>query len=557
MVLRGASTALTSGRTLVVFLDGYEESLERALLREGALPHLARIRDASARFLLDYGGGQRTGLAGEHVSTGRSCEATGRTSAVDFDPATYEVWQEGTWQVPFTRQLGARTVVFDPPYFDLDQTPGVEGIVNWGAHDPGVPTGAQPPGLLDECVARFGAYPAQEWLYGWVWTSTERTRAMGQRLAHACDVRARAAHWLLAERMPDWELAIVAVSEPHSVIEGLWHGVDPSHPLHAMPSSGVAREGIVGVYRAVDRLIGGLAEAFPDVNLVVFSMGGMGPNTSDVPSMLLLPELAYRHAFGQPLFRQPEAWRLGAATGPVLDESEDWYGALLGNLPAARARRDTRPVDWSLSARARRLAWRMVARARAVARPAASARPRSRARLPIDWMPATRYQAHWPRMPFFALPSFYDGRIRVNLAGRERHGVVPPSRYRATCDEVEALLRECRDPLTGEGIVDHFERRSETDPRAVGRSEPDLTVVWTGIHCAIEHPRLGQIGPVPYRRPGGHTGRHGMAYVRGEGIGAGDRGIRSSFDVVPTICMLATGAVPSGLSGRSLITADG
>ena len=187
---------MTSRRTLAVFLDGYEESLERTLLAQGALPSLGRLRETSARFLLEYGPAQRTGLAGEHVSTGRSPEASGRSSAVDFDPDAYEVWQEGTWQVPFANQLRARTVVFDTPYFDLCRAPDVRGVVNWGAHDPGVPAGGCPPGLLEECVARFGAYPAQEWLYGWVWTSTERTREMGQRLAHACDVRARVAGWL-------------------------------------------------------------------------------------------------------------------------------------------------------------------------------------------------------------------------------------------------------------------------------------------------------------------------------------------------------------------------
>ena len=379
---------------------------------------------------------------------------------------------------------------------------------------------------------------------------------MGQRLAHACDVRARATRWLLAERLPDWDLALVAVSEPHSAIEGLWHGIDPSHPLHGVSSSGVAREGLVSVYRATDRLIGGLAEAFPDVTLVVFSMGGMGPNTSDVPSMLLLPELAYRHAFGEALFRQPEAWAVGPATGPILDETEDWYRALLGNLPPPRPRVAPPPVDWRLPARARRFASRVLGRLGPPRRPAAAG-PRSRARQTIDWMPAARYQPYWSRMPFFALPSFYDGRIRINLKGRERHGLVPASRYRATCDEIEALLRACRDPITGEGVVDRVERPGERDPMALGRSESDLVVVWKSVLSAIDHPRLGRMGPIPLRRPGGHTGQYGMAYLRGDGIAVGDHGVRSSYDVVPTICTLATGTVPGGLSGRNLLAGGG
>jgi predicted AlkP superfamily phosphohydrolase/phosphomutase len=157
-------------------------------------------------------------------------------------------------------------------------------------------------------------------------------------------------------------------------------------------------------------------------------------------------------------------------------------------------------------------------------------------------------------MPFFALPSFYDGRIRINLKGRERHGLVAASRYRATCDEIEKLVRTCRDPISGEGVVDFVERPGEGNPFARARSESDLVVVWKGVHCAIDHPRLGRMGPVPLRRPGGHTGRYGMAYLHGEGIAAGDYGVRSSFDVAPTICALVTGEVPGGLSGRSLLS---
>jgi predicted AlkP superfamily phosphohydrolase/phosphomutase len=140
-------------------------------------------------------------------------------------------------------------------------------------------------------------------------------------------------------------------------------------------------------------------------------------------------------------------------------------------------------------------------------------------------------------MPAFALPSFYDGRIRVNLAGRERDGMVPLSRYEETLRELETLLRECRNPRTGEPVVEFFERASTRDPLALSSSEADLLVIWRGVVAAIEHPRLGLIGPVPLRRTGGHTGPHGMAFVAapGKGVEPGDRGVRSSFDVVPTL----------------------
>jgi len=163
------------------------------------------------------------------------------------------------------------------------------------------------------------------------------------------------------------------------------------------------------------------------------------------------------------------------------------------------------------------------------------------------------YQPHWPNMPAFALPSFYDGRVRINLVGREARGVVTAERYEVTCGELERLLLECHNPRTGEPAVEAIERGTTRNPFALGRSEADLTVVWRGVAVALEHPHLGLIGPVPLRRTGGHTGRYGLAYVRVPGVAAADGGVRSAFDVVPTLTALL-GESPSGrTSGRPLL----
>jgi predicted AlkP superfamily phosphohydrolase/phosphomutase len=176
------------------------------------------------------------------------------------------------------------------------------------------------------------------------------------------------------------------------------------------------------------------------------------------------------------------------------------------------------------------------------------------ARQELHWQPAMRYRHHWSRMPAFALPSFYDGRIRINLRGRERDGMIEPSRYEETCRGLEAMLRECRHPGTGEAVVDSIERAWTRDPLALTGSEADLTVVWRGVVAALEHPSLGLIGPVPLRRTGGHTGKHGMAYVVAPGVEPGDRGVRSAFDVVPTMVRLLGNQPPAHLSVKSLLS---
>ena len=539
---------MAARRVLAIGLDGYEPSLEDELVAAGELPAIAELRRRSARFQLDHGPAQRTGLAWEHFSSGLAPQDADRWAAVTFDPASYSARQEGTRLEPFVARLDLRSVVFDPPYFDLERAPNALGVTGWGAHDPGVPPGARPRELSSEIESRFGAYPAAEWIYGFAWPSADRCDQMGQALARATDLRTRAARWLLGERLPGWDLGVVVVSEPHSAIEGLWHGVDARHPLHDLPSAGPAGEGLRGVYRATDRLVRDLIASSGDAVVIVFSMGGMGANRSDAASMLLLPELLYRHAFGHALLQQPAEWTAAPNGIPQLGESGSWSARMISLIPEPRS-------DAAHGALRRALSRSVPETVKGVARRIAGRADAAPDRSALGWMPAARYRAWWHAMPAFALPSFYDGRVRVNLVGRESRGKVAASEYERTCDAIEALVRACRDPATGESVVDFVERPADgRDPRAIGDTEADLVFVWKGA-LAFDHPSLGRIGPVPFRRTGGHTGPFGMAYLCGPEIAPGDFGVRSSFDVVPTLIDLLGRPVPSHLSGASLLSA--
>ena len=540
-------------RVLAIGLDGVEVTFAERLMAAGEMPALAALRQRAARFLLDHGSAQRTGLAWEHVASGRSPEAARRWAAVEFDPRTYLTWQDGARFDPWWTTLDRRVVVFDAPYVDLRRAPSTRGVVAWGAHDPGAAAASRPRDLLPEFLRTFGPYPSQ-WTYGTPWPSPRRSREMGEALSRALEARGRAAQWLATERLSDWDLFIAVAGEAHGAIEGLWHGVDPTHPLHKHPSAPEAARGLLAVHRALDRMVGRLVQSAGDAAVVAFTMGGMGSNYSDVQSMVLLPELLYRHAFGRSLLMAPPAWAASPGEVPILGEDETWDDVSAAWVPAPVPNRG--PLSAALRSFVRR---RPLLRAGVRGMRAAVEQWRSTAgptlTRPLDWQPAQHYRRYWPRMPAFALPSFYDGRIRINLQGRERHGTVAPSRYEETCRELEALLHECRNPLSGEPAVEAIERASTQDPLRLGRSESDLLVVWRGVATALQHPRLGLIGPVALRRTGGHTGRHGMAYVAAPGLAAGDHGVRSAFDVVPTIIELLGGQPDPGVSGTSLLGA--
>src|SRR4029077_10738769 len=190
-----------------------------------SLPSLARIREKSARFLLDDGFARLTGLTQEHVSPGLSPNDAERWSLIFFDKNTYGVWQEGPLLAPFPSKMRANTVVFDFPYFDLSKASNVRGAVAWGAHNAGMEFSANPKDVLDEILERYGVYPANQWMYGFAWPSAGRCQIMGNALAEGVALRSKIALLLLKERFPDWDLALIGVSEAHSVIEALWHGV--------------------------------------------------------------------------------------------------------------------------------------------------------------------------------------------------------------------------------------------------------------------------------------------------------------------------------------------
>jgi len=504
-------------RVLAIGLDGLEISIARALMDHGVMPNLGRLFERSARFPLDHGPEKYSGLSWEHVSLGLRPQDSGRWSAVAFDPATYRVRQEPTARAPFMAGLSARTVVFDAPYCDLARAPEVRGITNWGAHDPGVAFAARPQALAAELLGRFGPYPAAEHIYGFLWPSPEDTRRAAEALRRAVAVRTEAALWLLRERLPDWDLALVVVSEPHSVTEPMWHGVDRSHPLHGLPSSGPANQGIVGVYLAVDRLLGALTDAFPDAAVLAFAMHGMGANEADLPAMVLLPELLHRHAFGAPHLR-PMNWAGRTASGvPLLAPGEAWHQVM------------------------------------ALAAPPAGELTRGN----LNWMPAARYAPLWPRMAAFALPAYYDGRIRINLAGREAHGIVPPESYEAVRNQIAGLVSACRDALTGEPAVEKVYTPGKA-AMDIAPTEPDLYVVFRGQPAGFSHPDLGEIGPVPYRRTGGHTGAAGFLYAAADPLAPGDRPTASAFDVVPTILdLLGEREALARVSGASLLEGAG
>ena len=365
----------------------------------------------------------------------------------------------------------------------------------------------------------------------------------------ALDQRTEISRWLFCERFPDWDLALVVVSELHSVIEPMWHGLGPS--IRCMTTRAPRRRGLA-LNAYTNRWIDWWerwSNRFPMRPSLPFPCMAWDPTSPTSRQCCFCPSFfLYRLQFGHALYEPRPEWR-GSQGLPLLDDNESWEYAVKCCLKAPQP---------TVSGNMRALLNRLPAWISSRLLPQAEPRQRGDARLDLslDWMPVTHYQPHWPRMRAFALPAFYDGRIRINLVGRESHGRVQLKDYDDVCREIEDLLKACRDPRTGATAVASIDRSSPRDPQAVNGTSADIAVVWRGTPLALTHKDLGLIGPAPFRRTGGHTGGHGVCYLKCHGSVPCDQGIRSSFDVAPTILHLLGQPMPANISGHSLFASN-
>ena len=173
---RKTNADMRENKLLVIGLDGYDATIADQLISKGRLPNLARLKSSSTRFFLDHGKQKYSGLSWEHFSTGMAPELSHRWSAVAFEPRTYRVVQRATTRDPFFAHISSKAVFFDAPYFDMGKAPQVRGLVNWGAHDPGVAAMSRPRDLFHEISAKFGPYAAADYIYAFTWPSASRTQ---------------------------------------------------------------------------------------------------------------------------------------------------------------------------------------------------------------------------------------------------------------------------------------------------------------------------------------------------------------------------------------------
>jgi predicted AlkP superfamily phosphohydrolase/phosphomutase len=162
------------------------------------------------------------------------------------------------------------------------------------------------------------------------------------------------------------------------------------------------------------------------------------------------------------------------------------------------------------------------------------------------------YHPAWRDMEAFALPSFSEGYVRLNVRGREAHGIVDPDRYDETCARITAELHRLVDARTGRPAVRRVVRTRIAPDDAGGErpADADLIVIWESVPMdVLDHPVAGRIGPLPFKRSGSHVHR-GFMLAAGPGVAAGRTIVeRHSLDIPPTILTLLGAPVPAHFEG--------
>ena len=538
----------TSGKKRVVGigLDACELSVLQRWTEAGHLPNIARLFRDSARFQVN---GSRTAPAETPWTmflTGCHPETTGFWSmfrySTDYKIRKIGAYDFGTCRPFYGYCKDRKVIVLDVPQARISSAVNGVQVLAWGAHSPQTSPESVPEGLLEEITAKYGTHPAFEDDIIPVGEITDKGQWLEEALITGIEMRTRACIDLMGSE--PWDLMLVVYGETHSAGHSFWHLSQPDHPLHEIYPK-ASHDPLLSVYRAVDEAVGKIAGNAPDdACIVLFSPHGMKINADDVPSLVLLPELMFRHSFGG---------KAGLAKGdpaeplePRGPRREKWMRAVWA------LREHSNPIRAFVHRHAKlQVSWyfdKLFGSEFGPPHP-----------LDIEIMrvqPPMWYQPLWPQMKAFALPTFSDGYIRVNVRGREANGMVEQTDYDRTCDEICELLRDLKDARTGNPIVDDIVR-TRKNPLDAGKAyaDGDLIVFWNSTPAdVVDSSKYGRIGPVPFFRAGGHVPR-GFFAVSGAGIVPGEREPMDLVDLAPTILDLLGVAPPNHFDGHSGMTA--
>ncbi|HEY9644833.1 MAG TPA: alkaline phosphatase family protein [Chroococcidiopsis sp.] len=538
---------------VAIGLDAADPILIEQWMAEGHLKNLNRLRQQGTYCRLaniDY---YRAETPWTTFLTGCSPEKVGYWGPVKFYPETYGVEEAGAYEFkeyePFYA-LGDRFQVaaFDIPQASLSEKVNGVHVLGWGAHSPMTASHSTPASALAELTAKHGEHPA--FLKDFADCRDLRDLQRLKKLLITGITRRAAICQDLLQRQ-NWDFFLTIFGETHTAGHYMWHLSQPDHPLNVI-AQGTSGDALLEIFEAIDTAVGDIVANAPEnATVMVFAAHGMGTNVMDLSSMLFLPELMYRYSFPGKVGIAPGT--VGTDPGPVntvCDRKRGWIGEIW-NLKAEN------PLLSLLRAKLPFSVYRKIDNFLNSFNPHLASPHRLEAEGdPMFWQPARWYAPAWKQMKAFALPSYSEGYIRINLKGRESHGIVDPADYDAVCDELIQHLHALTDGRTGKPLVQKVERMREQGIPADRLPDADLVVIWADDVASdvMDSPSFGRIGPVPFHRTGSHRAQ-GFMVAQGATIEPGSTLAEGhALDLAPTILSLMDAPIPEYFEGKPLLS---
>jgi predicted AlkP superfamily phosphohydrolase/phosphomutase len=483
-------------KILLIGLDSADKGLLLDGCANGSLPTLQKLKENGAWGVAGAPPGFGSGAIWPSFFTGVSPARHARYFYRQVWPGHYEAQRfeaqhfqaQTLWEA--LSEAGRRVAVLDVPKAGLSNDLNGIQAVDWLVHGPVYKKlTTWPASLADELSSRFGVDPMPQCdLPGG--RDARGHEALRDLLVERVKTKEEASshYW----RLEDWDLMITVFAEPHCVGHQCWHVRDRAHPAFDAEAAARVGDPVLDVYAAIDASIGRMIEDVDEDTIVLVVSGtGMGPNYT---GNYVLDEMLRR-----------------------IEQKPITVGLDLFERAKALAKR-TLPI----SVRKR---WRRSSR---------------------------RYEervAHSDRQQrsCFSVPhNDIAGTIRVNLVGREPHGIVEPADLESFLRELRSDLLDVRNLETGEPIVDDvvFPPNYCSGPHM--SKLPDAFVVWKR-DAAIERVGSPKIGEIVHPHRGNRTGDHvsdSLFLAAGPGVAAGEVDSISIMDFAPTVAALLGVTLP-------------
>lgn len=544
---------------IAIGLDSVEPRLLERWMEKGHLKTLNQLRLNGAYGRLnntvEYADGLKEQSATEASWTaflsGCSLTKTGYWGTVKYHANNYKATQNSTdgsydfKDYPLFYALGDdyKVVSFDMPTAKhSDHVNGIQ-IKNWGGHFPFEKGWSDPSEVLPQIVKDYGENPILFKDHGYWWDQSYIDN-MEVWLKSSAETRSKICQDLL--QRDNWDLFLTTFVDTHSAGHSIWHlSQDTQHPLYPYKGKD-SQDPMLESFNQVDQAVGEILAKVPeDAYVICFGVHGMGNNVTDIYSSAVLPELMYRYNFPGEMGISPG--RLDQPLRPIVTKppTKAWSGHMW------RSKYEANPLKQLL----RR--WTPSRYLKSDPQPGwmsphdCTLQKKDLGRMPAQWCSPL-----WPQMKIFAIPSYSDGHLRINLKGRERDGIVSPEDYDSLCKEVIYLMEELVDARTGEPIVEDVirTRKSPTSPDHPSLPDADLIVKWREDKPAdaVDSPKLGRVGPMPFYRTGGHRS-NGFVLAKGPGITPNSTvNAGHILDLSPTILKWMGAPIPEYFDGKPL-----